>query len=103
MANQLLLMKPKVPSNELYQKIHIYYGKTNEELVKTRMKMKKCNTMKTKTKQTILSDPHRLKEYIKRANLRAYYWQQYLEYDIKKIKPSRAAWSRDETIKTILV
>ena len=101
MANQLLLVKPKVPSNELHQKIHVYYGKTNEELVETRMRQ--CNTMKTKTKQTILSDPHRLKEYIKRANLRAYYWQQYLEHDIKKIEPSRAAWLRDETIKTILV
>ena len=59
--------------------------------------------MKTKTKQTILSDPHRLKEHIKRANLRAYYWQQYLKHDIKKVEPSRTAWLRDETIKTILV
>ena len=65
--------------------------------------MRQCNTMKTKTKQTILSDPHRLKEHIKRANLRAYYWQQYLEHDIKKVEPSRTAWLRDETIKTILV
>ena len=50
---------------------YVYRGKTNEELVETRMRQ--YNTMKTKTTQTILPDPHSLKEHIKRANLQAYY------------------------------
>ena len=50
---------------------YIYRGKTNEELVETRMRQ--YNTMKTETTQTNLPDPHILKEHIKRANLRAYY------------------------------
>ena len=44
-------------------------GKINELLVEKRMRQ--YNTMKIKTTQTILPDPHSLKEYIKRANLRA--------------------------------
>ena len=38
---------------------YIYCGKTNEELVETRMRQ--YNTVKTKTIQTILPDPHSLK------------------------------------------
>ena len=38
---------------------YVYRGKTNEELVETRMRQ--YNTMKTKTTQTILPDPHSLK------------------------------------------
>ena len=38
---------------------YIYRGKTNEELVETRMRQ--YNTVKTKTIQTILPDPHSLK------------------------------------------
>ena len=53
--------------------------------------------MKTKITQNILPDPHSLKEHIKRANLQAYYWRHYLEYNITKVDPCRARWLRDET------
>ena len=33
--------------------------------------MRQYDTMETKTTQTVLPDPHSLKEYIKRANLQA--------------------------------
>ena len=52
--------------------------------------------MKTKTTQTILPDPHSLKEHMKRANLQAYYWRHYLEHSLK-IDPCRVTWLRDET------
>ena len=55
---------------------YVYGGKINEELVKTRMRQ--YNTMKTKTTQTILPEPHSLKEHIKGANLQAFYWRHYL-------------------------
>ena len=42
-------------------------------LVETRMRQ--YNTMKTKTTQTILPDPHSFNEHSKRANLQAYYWK----------------------------
>ena len=74
---------------------YVYRGKTNEELVETRMRQ--YNTMKTKTTQTILPDPHSLKEHIKRANLQAYYWRHYLEHNKIKVDPSAADWLRDET------
>ena len=74
---------------------YVYRGKTNEELVETRMIQ--YNTMKTKTTQTILPDPHSLKEHIKRANLQAYYWQHYLEHNITEVDPCRAGWLRDVT------
>ena len=74
---------------------YVYRGKTNEELVETRMRQ--YNTMKTKTTQTILPDPHSLKEHIKRANLQAYYWRHYLERNVTKVDPCRAGWLRDET------
>ena len=54
----------------------VYGGKINEELVKTRMRQ--YNAMKTKTTQTILPDPHSLKEHIKRSNLQEFYWRHYL-------------------------
>ena len=38
---------------------YVYHEKTNEELVETRMRQH--NTMKTKTTQAILPDPHNLK------------------------------------------
>ena len=41
---------------------YVYRGKTNEELVETRMRQ--YNTMKTNTTQTILPDPHSLKKHI---------------------------------------
>ena len=51
----------------------------------------------TKTTQTILPDPDNLKEHIKRANLQAYYWRQYLEHNITKVDSCRTGWLRDET------
>ena len=72
-----------------------YRGKINEELVETRMRQ--FNMMKTKTTQTILPDPHSLKEHIKRANLQAYYWRHYIEHNITKVSPCRAGLLRDET------
>ena len=74
---------------------YVYRGKTNGELVETRMRQ--YNKIKTKTTQAILPDPHSLKEHIKRANLQAYYWQHYLEHNITKEDPCRAGWLRDET------
>ena len=74
---------------------HVYREKTNEEIVETRMRQ--YNTMKIKTTQNILPDPHRLKEYIKRANLQAYHWWHYLEHNTTKVDPSRAGWLRVET------
>ena len=62
---------------------YVYRGKTNEELVETRMRQ--SNTMKTKTTQTILPNPHSLKEYIKRTNLQAYYRQHCLEHNKTKV------------------
>ena len=50
---------------------YICREKTNEESVETRVRQ--YNAMKTKTTQTILPDPHSLKEHIKRANLQACY------------------------------
>ena len=73
---------------------YVYRGKTDEELVETRMRL--YNTMKTKTTQTILPGPHNLKKHIKRANLQAYYWRHYLEHNITKVEPCRAGWLRDE-------
>ena len=59
----------------------IYGRKTNEESVE--MRIIQYNTMKTKTTQTILPDPHNLKGHMKRANLaKVYYWWHYLEYNI---------------------
>ena len=63
---------------------YVYRGKTNEELVETRMRQ--CHTIKTKTK-----------EHIKRASLQAYYWRHYLQYNVKKVDPYRAGWLRDKT------
>ena len=89
-----------VSKDLLYQVIsfiqkYVYRGKINEELVKTRMRQ--YSTKETKRTQTILPDPHSLKEHIKRANLQAYYWQHYLEHNIAKEDPCRAGWLRDET------
>ena len=39
---------------------YAYHGKTNDELVETRMRQ--YNTMKTKAIQTVSPDPHSLKE-----------------------------------------
>ena len=74
--------------NLLYQVMsfirkYVYRGKTNEELVETRMRQ--SNTMRTKTGQTTLPDPHSLKEHIKRTNLQAYYRQHYLEHNKTKV------------------
>ena len=74
---------------------YVYRVKPNEEIVETRMRQ--YNTVKTKTTQTILPDPHSLKKHIKRANLEAYYLRHYLEHNITKVDPSRADWLRDET------
>ena len=52
--------------------------------------MRQYNTMKTKIKQTILPEPHSLKEHIKRANLQAYYWWPYLEHNTTKVDLCRA-------------
>ena len=59
--------------------------------------MRQYNTMKTKITQNISPDPHSWQEHIKRANLQAYYWRHYLEYNITKVDPCRARWLRDET------
>ena len=72
---------------------YVYRGKTNGELVETRMRQ--YNKMKTKTTQAIL--PHSLKEHIKRANLQAYYWRHYLEHNITKADLCRPGWLIDET------
>ena len=64
---------------------YIYRGKTNEELVETRMRQ--YNTMKTKTTQTILPDSHSSKEHIERVNLQAYCWRHYLEHNITNRRP----------------
>ena len=74
---------------------YVFRGKTNEEIEETRMKQH--NTMKVKTTQTTLPDPHSLKEHIKRANLQVYYWRHYLEHNRTKVDPSRTGWLRDET------
>ena len=71
-----------------------YHGKTNDELVETRMRQ--YNTMKTKAIQTVSPDPHSLKEHIKRANLQSYYWRHYLEHNIIKVGPCRAGWLKNE-------
>ena len=56
---------------------YIYRVKLMKQaLVETRMRQ--YNTMKTKTTQTILPDPHSFNEHIKSANLQAYYWRHYL-------------------------
>ena len=47
-------------------KKYINHEITNEELVEP--EMRQYNTIKTKTTQTILPDPHSLQEHIKRAN-----------------------------------
>ena len=64
---------------------YVYRGKTNEEFVDARMRH--YNTMKTKPAQNILPDPDGLNEHIKRANLQAYYWRNYLEHNISKVDP----------------
>ena len=74
---------------------YIYRGKSNEELVENRMR--KYNTIQTKTTHTLLSDPDSLKEHIKRDNLQAFYQRHYLEHKITKADPFRAGWLRDET------
>ena len=61
---------------------YVYRGKTNEEFVDARMRH---NSMKTKPAQNILPDPDSLNEHIKRANLQAYYWRNYLEHNISKV------------------
>ena len=62
---------------------YVYRGKTNEEFVDARMRH--YNSMKTKPAQNILPDPDSLNEHIKRANLQAYYWRNYLEHNISKV------------------
>ena len=89
-----------VSENLTYQVIsfiqkYIHSGKTNDELVETRIRQ--YNKIKTKATQTILPDPCSLKEHIKRANLQAYYWQHYSEHNIKKVDTCRAGWLRDKT------
>ena len=62
---------------------YVYRGKTNEEFVDARTRH--YNTMKTKPAQNILPDPDSLNEHIKRANLQAYYWRNYLGHNISKV------------------
>ena len=59
---------------------YVYRGKTSEEFIDARMRH--YNTMKIKTAQTILPDPDSLNKHIKRANLQAYYWRNYLEHNM---------------------
>ena len=73
---------------------YIYRGKTNAELVETRMRQ--YNTMKNKATQTILPEPRNLREHIKKANLQGCYWRYYLEHNITKVDPCRAGWLRYE-------
>ena len=71
-------------------KRYLYCGKTNEELVETRMRQ--YNTMKIKTKPDYLARSSQHEGTNEKGNLQAYYWRRYLEHNKTKVDPCRAGW-----------
>ena len=61
-----------------------------------------CNEVKMKTTQVILPDPNSLTKHIKRANIQAYHWVQYMNKDMQKCESCLSGWKFEEETGTLI-
>ena len=68
-------------------------GKNTKAYVVTRVR--NCDSLKTKTTQSILLDPESAKQHIRRGKLQCYQYKHYTDSWLRQIDPCTSGWTRN--------
>ena len=68
-------------------------GKNTKGYVVTRVR--NCDSLKTKTTQSILLDPESAKQHIRRGKLQCYQYKHYTDSWLRQIDPCTSGWTRN--------